>query len=93
MPPGIQAANEPMQPGFDYFENRPVKAGVPNGVPNDNMYHQRTGSLPKGSRNNEFGNPMNGGGMSAGNYHQNGSMANTSMNGMPNINSSVNDLD
>ena len=75
-----------MQPGFDYYEQKPVKAGM-----DPNMLHQRNGSFANGSRNNDFASPMNGGASS--NYMPNGSMGNQSQNGMPNMNSSVNDLD
>lgn len=75
-----------MQPGWDYFEQKPVKAGM-----DPNMFQQSNGSLANGSRNNDFGNPINGG--TSSNYMPNGSMGNQSQNGMPNANSSVNDLD
>ena len=59
-----------MQPGFDYYEQKPVKAGM-----DPNMLQQRNGSFANGSRNNDFA-PMNGG--TSSNYMPNGSMGNQS---------------
>lgn len=46
-----------MYPNGDYFDQKPVKQGNTN----DNMFHNRNGSLagnmPNGSRNNDFGRP------------------------------------
>ena len=84
MPPNIQGVQEPMYPNMDFYDQKPVKSG------NDNMYTHSKNSIANGSRNNEIDRPQFNTGS---NHNQNGSFVNQSLNGMNNLNSSVNDLD